>query len=430
MLSSRQFGWILATILVVSLMLRLAAGAWWQTRLPAGKKFGFGDSESYWELGRTIARGQPFEYGPDRLKIFRTPGYPAVLAPLFWLRDEPPVIWGRALSAVLSTAAVGLVAWLAALLFDQRTALLAAAIAAVYPESIALGAFVLSEAPFTPLMLLHLIFWIVAWHADQNATKGVFSPQIIGWSVLAGMAGGLAILMRPSWLLFIPFACGIGLAIGPNRRKHAMIFAVMLAGLSVTMLPWWVRNYRVAGRFVPTSLQVGASLYDGLHPKATGASDMQFVGDFVAQQRFADAQPGADLRGLFEDRLDRRLRNAAVDWARANPRRVWQLAVIKFTRMWSLVPNASEFQSRWLRLILATSYTPVILLVLAGAWKFSGRGWPYVLCLLPAVYFTCLHIVFVSSIRYRQPAMLPLIVLGAGIVTEWFGRRRGGPAAA
>src|SRR5438067_8026190 len=99
-------GWTLTAILVAALLVRLAAGVWWQQRLPPGKKFAFGDSDGYWELGRTIARGRPFEYGPDHLKFFRTPGYPVVLAPLFFLRDEPPVLWGRVMSALWSTAAV------------------------------------------------------------------------------------------------------------------------------------------------------------------------------------------------------------------------------------------------------------------------------------------------------------------------------------
>jgi hypothetical protein len=190
----------------------------------------------------------------------------------------------------------------------------------------------------------------------------------------------------------------------------------MLAGLCLTLLPWWIRNYRIAGRLVPTTLQVGASLYDGLSPIATGASDMSFVGRFVQEQRSADAEAGADTTGLFEDRLDRRLRTAALDWARRHPRRAWELVGIKFRRIWSVFPNASEFQSRSLRLILAASYTPVILLAILGAWRYSPRDWPCLLCLLPAVYFTLLHVVFVSSIRYRQPAMLPLIVLAAAVV--------------
>jgi 4-amino-4-deoxy-L-arabinose transferase-like glycosyltransferase len=297
-------------------------------------------------------------------------------------------------------------------MFDQRTALIAAAIAAVYPEAIALGAFVLSEAPFTPLMMLNLICWTLAWRGSRTSSRA-------GWSLAAGVAAGLATLMRPSWLLFLPFATVIGFIAFSGRRKQAIIAAVMLAGLALTMLPWWIRNYRIAGRFVPTTLQVGASLYDGLSPHATGASDMRFVGQFVTEQREADAQPGADTAGLFEDRLDRRLRTAAIEWARQHPQRVLELAIKKFARMWSFVPNASEFQSRPLRLVLALTYTPVIVLALMGMWRYSRRDWPYLLCVLPAVYFTCLHIVFVSSIRYRQPAILPLIVLVAAVLNEW-----------
>jgi hypothetical protein len=87
--------------------------------------------------------------------------------------------------------------------------------------------------------------------------------------------------------------------------------------------------------------------------------------------------------------------------------------------LWNPLPNAAEFGSGTLRLVLALTYTPVIALAAIGAWKYVRRDWPYLLCLLPAVYFTCLHVIFVSSIRYRQPAMLVLIVLAAGVVGEW-----------
>ena len=441
-------GWSLAAILTVALVLRLAAGWWWQQRLPAGTQFGFGDSASYWELAGTIARGQPYEYGPDRLQVFRTPGYPLLLAPLFWLQADPPVMWARAQAAIFATAAVVGVALLGWLLFDRRAALVAAAIAAVYPEAIAAGAFVLSEAAFTPLMMLHLVLWVRAWqpnstlHAPARADSTRNMMRSVGWSIAAGVVGGLATLVRPSWLLFVPFAVVVGLAFSLWRRnategvpysalrRHLLIDGAMVVGLCLAMLPWWIRNCQLAGRFVPTSLQVGASLYDGISPSATGASDMAFVGKFVAEQRAADAQPNADLRGLFEDRLDQRMRQAAIDFARNNPGRVLQLVGIKLLRMWSPLPNAAEFQSNTLRLILAATYTPVILLALVGVWRYAGRDWPYLLCLLPAVYFTLLHVVFVSSIRYRQPAMLPLIVLaaavlvGSGVRSQGTGDRR------
>jgi 4-amino-4-deoxy-L-arabinose transferase-like glycosyltransferase len=428
-----HFGWFLTALLAGALVLRLGAGVWWQQRLPVGTKFAFGDSESYWELGRAIAHGEPFAYGPDRLRIFRTPGYPAVLAPLFWLRDEPPVLWARALGAILGTIAVATVAGLAWLLFDQRVALIAAAIAAVYPEAIASSVFVLSEAPFIPLMMGQLICLTMAWRA--GCQRGV-----VGWAIVSGFAAGVATLMRPSWLLFLPFVGVVGFVFISAARnategvpystlkRHVWVSFVSLLALCLTMAPWWVRNYRVAGRFVPTSLQVGASLYDGISPTATGASDMRFVTQFVAEQRAADALPDADLHGLFEDRLDRRMQHAAVDWAKSNPQKVAALMLVKLKRMWSLVPNAGEFQSTTLRLVLAATYTPIIVLALIGAWRFCRRDWPRFLCLLPAVYFTLLHIVFVSSIRYRQPAMLPLIVLAAAVVASRVGPTRGANA--
>lgn len=424
--------WSLAAILVVALAVRLAAGAWWQSRLPAGQAFGFGDSEGYWVLARTIATGKPYAYG--EWQVFRTPGYPAVLAPLFLIANDPPVLWGRILSALLATSAVAAVAWLARLLFDARTSVVAAAIAALYPEAIAVGAFVLSEAPFTPLMLLQLGCWVKAWGqwTEQVEREGSISRSemstikistvtvaTVRWSMIGGIVAGLATLMRPSFLLFVPFAGVIGLGVTHDRRRHLLITSVMLGTLCLTLTPWWVRNYRVSGRFVPTSLQVGASLYDGISPRATGASDMRFVDGFVEEQRQADAESPVPLVGLFEDRLDARMRRAAVEYARQHPRRVLELAATKLLRMWSPIPNAGEFRSPWLRLMLALSYAPVLVLAVIGVGRYAGRGWCYALLALPAVYFTLLHVVFVSSIRYRQPAMLALIVLASAVISTW-----------
>jgi len=398
---------------------RVGSGIGWQSRLPAETRFRFGDSDAYWEMGKGLAQGQGLHYGKAR--IFRTPGYPLLLAGLFKIcgdgRDaahEPPVLCGRMLSAVLGTIAVGGVGMLGYQLFGVRTAIVAGMFVALYPEAIALSTFVLSEAPFCPLMMLHLLAWTLAWQAKDV-------KQQISWSLAGGVAAGLATLMRPSWLLFLPFAVAIGLVFYRERPKQLAIAAVMLGGLCATMLPWWIRNFQIAGRFVPTTLQVGASLYDGISPQATGVSEMSFVRRFTQEQKAADdaaAKSGEPLVGIFEDRLDQRLQHAAKDWARQNPGEVLRLAGVKFLRMWNPLPNAAEFQSTAIRLSLAITYTPVILLALCGLWKFAPRGWPYLLCFLPAVYFTCLHCVFVSSLRYRQPAMLVLIVLAAAVITS------------
>jgi hypothetical protein len=103
-----------------------------------------------------------------------------------------------------------------------------------------------------------------------------------------------------------------------------------------------------------------------------------------------------------------------------------RLAAVKLARMWNVWPNEPAFRSWPARLIVAGTYLPVLLLAVFGAWRNRDRPWTLALCLAPAAYFTALHIVFVSSIRYRQPAMLLLIVLAAAGVHGRFGEKNSG----
>jgi 4-amino-4-deoxy-L-arabinose transferase-like glycosyltransferase len=404
-LTANRTIWI--AILAVALVARLAVGAWWQSRLDERRQFYFGDSASYWELGRTIARGEPYQYRSPEARIFRTPGYPLLLAGLYWaFPDGPPVMSARALSAVLGTIAVGVAGWWTTQLFDARAGRIAGWVTALYPGSIALGTFVLSEAPFCPLMLGHLAFWGMAWRAASTR-------RAIAWAGGGGAVAAAAVMMRPSWLLFTPFALVAGLIFAGNRRRQVASGAVMCLALIVCVLPWWIRNAHVAGRFVPTTLQVGASLYDGLNANADGASDMRFVPKIAALERAEQPQAGGEI---FEYRLDRRLAGEALGWARGHPGRAAQLAWIKFTRIWNVWPNEPVFRGWFVRLGLLLTYVPLLAVGLVGAWRFTAWGWPYALAWLPAVYLTMLHVVFVGSIRYREPAMMALCVLAAGVL--------------
>ncbi len=405
-LTSRRTLWIL--ILALALCARLGAAFWWQQRL-GEKQFFFGDSDGYWELARAIAAGERYQYLSPELRVFRTPGYPVVLSSVFVIYGEqPPVQAARVLGAILGTAAVGLAGWWATLLFDARAGLIAGAITAFYPGAIALSTFVLSEAPFVPLMLAHLALWTAAWQAE--APKRRFAL-----ACCAGLVAATAVLMRPSWLLFTPFSIGIGLLIARDRTWQMAIGGVMLVALAVGMLPWWIYTARVTGRFVPTTLQVGASLYDGLHEGATGASDMRFVPEVTARVR-AEGDPNDP--DIFEVRVDQRMWNESVAWAKQHPGETLQLMGVKLLRMWNFWPNEPAFRGWAVRLVLLATYVPLVVLGVIGAWRYTRHGFPYALAWLPAVYLTLLHVAFVSSIRYREPAMIALTVLAAGVIAN------------
>jgi hypothetical protein len=405
-------------IVLLALAVRLGAGFWWQSRLPPGERFFFGDSDSYWTLGQRLARGESYEYQSTDRRVFRTPGYPLVLSAMFLvLGTDPPVMCGRALSALLGAAAVALTIGWAGWLFDPRAGLLAGLIAAVYPGFVSLGVFVLSEAAFCPLMIAQLWLWGAASRSRSHRNRRLLSAA-------AGVAAGMATLVRPSWLLFTPFAWAVAVLSSHERRLQLAGGLVTMSLLVVVLVPWWIRNAVVIGRFVPTTLQAGASLYDGLNPKATGASDMRFVPIFTRELHAAEATQRDPLVGPFEYRLDQLFTTTAIDWARSHPRRVLELAGIKVLRLWNVWPNEAEFRSWGLRIVVLVTYLPLLLAGIYGAWKYVRSGWAYALAALPAVYLTLLHTIFVSSIRYREPAMLALIVLAAGAFSAASGQRK------
>jgi hypothetical protein len=455
---SRRFWLCACGIVVAAFATRMAAAVWWQSRLESPTSFAFADSETYWSLAGTIYRGESFQYGSPDASVFRTPGYPALLAMVFMFAgsDNPPAIVARGLSAACGAAATAFVIALGTRWRSPTVGLVAGLIAAFHPEAVSLGVFVLSEAPFHPLMVLNV------WCFHEAFAVAASSHARQRWPVgfAAGATAGLAALMRPSWLLFPPFVLGLKLAFvlldlvatrlrcgrrsdsDPNAlRVHdrgltwvalaarsvsevARSGLPVILGLCLVMAPWWWRNYRVVGEFVPTTLQVGASLYDGWRPDAAGGSDMRFAPRFFEELKREDAASSAPLDGTFESRLDRRQREAAVAWAGANPGRVVELIGIKFARMWSPVPNSRDMGGALLRAAIAVGFLPLMLLAAWQTWR-CRREWPTAWLLwAPAVYLTCLHTIFVSSLRYRQPALLPLMVLTAAVIVEVVARWR------
>jgi hypothetical protein len=182
--------------------------------------------------------------------------------------------------------------------------------------------------------------------------------------------------------------------------------ALSLFGLVLVMGPWWVRNARVFGRFVPTAVWMGASLYDGLNPHATGASDMSFL-----------SQP--DVWPLDELDQDRLLFSRALEFVREHPRRTLELAAIKLGRYWSPWPIAEGFRSPVLAAASMLFAFPLLFMIGLGLWCRRGDLRAWVLLAGPLFYFCALHLVFASSMRYRIPAEVPAMSLAAvGLLTS------------
>ena len=433
-------GWTL--VFAFALSLRCAGGIWWQARQADENAFAFGDSFSYWVLGHQIYKGAPYQFGGENAKISRTPGYPILIAAWHKLfAGKPSVVSVRMLNAILGACTVVAIGILATLLFDRGVGVCAAILASIYPGGIVMSILILSEGPFSFVMTLQLLAF---YYVLRNSSSA--KDNSLRWraAILTGVAAAVAVLIRPSWLLFTPLLLAVVVLCSAQRKKRCLQGILIMLAFCVTMSPWWVRNYRVVGHFVPTTLQVGASLYDGLHENATGGSDMSFVLGFYRAQNIDDAKLATPPLDSYEFRLNNRMRDAALDWAGANPTQVLALAGNKFVRLWRPLASDKTGASVVMRWGMAAGYLGIVALALYGLALLIKRrksnqtdGSPstqapvlvaVLLSISPAIYFTALHMVFVSSIRYRQPAVLVLTLLAGlglshGLQRCAFGRR-------
>ena len=390
----------------------------------------FDDTKIYWGLARTIRTGAPYEYVEwSDIPHFalRTPGYPLFLAACQALLGRRTLAV-RIVQAGLGTLSVYLIYGLtrhvtapaeslkpvdSGRLRPWTAPLVAAALAAINPYYSFMSSLILSEAVFVPLMLAALWGLAVLW-VGSGRSGGVMGTRAIVVALGSGAAAGLAILVRPSWALYVPVVLVLWV-IAESRDRRALVVAARGAlffslGLAVVMSPWWVRNASIYGRFVPTALWMGASLYDGLNPRATGASDMAFLGD-------------REIWPLDEQDQDAELTRRALAFARERPARVLSLALVKLGRYWSPWPNAPGF--RLLALPGAVVELPLFGLLALGCWdrRRDLRAWA--LLAGPVLYFCALHMVFASSMRYRIPGEMPalgLAAIGWIKVREWLFR--------
>jgi hypothetical protein len=413
---------MLLALLALGFLVRLAAAFAVQSFAVSRQKLCvFPDTDVYWRLGEAITNGLPFavsQWGVPHFAI-RTPGYPLFLAATQVIFGSSSLLPVRIVQAFLGAICALLEFALVLRVYpDRRVALCAAALTSVEPYTVGMSALVLSEALFIPLMLLSLLGTAALWAAPNRPTDESHQSDAAqtdprnegdarrGRTILialgTGVAHGAAILVRPSWALAVPLL-SVAWWLAADRRHRAHVVqasAIVALGVALVMSPWWVRNARVFGRFVPTAVWVGASLYDGLNASATGASDMRFL-------------EAPDIKGLDEIRQDRVLRARAFAFVQTHPGRAARLAVIKLGRFFSPWPNADRLRAPGIAAASALVTIPLFAAIVLGAFRCRHDTRCLVLLLGPLVYFCCLHLIFVSSIRYRIPAEVPALGLAA-----------------
>lgn len=410
----------------IALVLRLGMAAAVNTYLEsADRQFLIeGDASGYWELAQKLAAGEPYAIHQPPRAVLRTPGFPLILAGFIRAFGDR-IDLARYGLALLGTAACCAVALLTTAVSGRRAGVIALWIAALSPLHIGLSPLILSETAFSLGVVLSLLLtWSVCCqrthhrpgdaaiedlkHGSASVTGTVTSTWgLVSRAAMAGIVIGLTTLIRPGWLPWgLVAAAFLATSSGLTRKQRIWGAGCLLAGLAVALFPWALRNKSVTGHWVVTSLWSGPSLYDGLNPDATGASDMTFV----------------DRDGLYgtmsEYDANEEYKRRAVRFATEHPGQAFRLALRKSARFLSPVLSAAEVTNPWINAGSLIWYAGFWGLVGWGFWRRQPGLRALAFLASPFGLFLLVHMVFVGSVRYRVPIELPLMAIAAAGISE------------
>jgi hypothetical protein len=382
-------------VLILALLLRAGFGIYRMNTAPDPMSLEFDDERQYWAMAHAFRAGEGLQ---DELGFLATrmPLYPAALSLLVELPSG--VIVARVLHWVLGATAAALTASLANALLGRRVGVAAGLVVAFDPFLVFFSSLLLTETAFI-LVLVGLMWTLWPLHDPRR-------DAIPRW-LLAGLLASFAVYVRESSLgLVVVLLCFVVLCRRLDLRAvlgAACACALVLA----TLFPWAARNKQILGESCWLTTRAGISLYDGVGPQATGASDLGNVKQMPA------------VVGLSEAEWNRFFLTEAVEAIRTDPLRILRLAGIKVARMWNPVPNAQDYKSPLVRVVAGAWSVSLYLLSATGAIILCsspprGNRKLALFLLIPAVYLTALHSLFVGSVRYRLGAV-PMLAVLAGL---------------
>ena len=360
----------------------------------------FPDEQQYWLMANSVHAGEGLrdEFG---FRATRMPLYPAMLSLFCGLPYG--VVLAKVCHWAMGAAVAALTFSLAGAITTQRIALIAGLIVACDPFLVLSSSLLLTETPF---LIAILLLWRLAWTMSLRDSQ----PSWGRW-LLLGLLGSLTVYLRESGaglfaaLLILVMVCRWF----DWRALAGACLAVCV--VVVSLVPWAARNHSKTGDWCWLTHRAGISLYDGVGPQADGSSDLK------------DVQQMPAVTGLNGAEWNRYFLRKSYESIRENPARLVGLAWAKMKRMWNPLPNVETYQSPSARLVAGAWSIPIFALALAGMWILprmtNGVGWrATAFLLLPAVYLSILHCVFVGSIRYRLTAMPMLEILAAATIAN------------
>lgn len=399
--------WVIpGTLAVIALLFRLLFYS--QFRLTPFFENLYSDSRLYADIAYSIVAGDTLPSA-----VFMSPLYPLFLA---FLLDRLGdfTVWARLFQIALGTGTVLLVYAAGMRLFNRTAGYVAALLAALYPAFIYYDNQILLESLLTFTLIAQVYAFIRA--TDE---------ETILWPSLAGLALGVAIILRGSLVVLLPVVLVYiwrSRVIPGSRLKFAGVYTLLAL---VVVLPVSIRNSNVAGEFVPLTTSFGLNLHAGNNDATDGRyfEEDTFdgyrdpMGKVIAERHAGKQLTPVEVNAYWSEK--------ALTWIGTNPGAFLGLYFKKILLFFHFdeirqTGLSRAFITREYGTVLGYPLPPfffVLGLMLAGlvlAWRFKPpQG--FVLLLL-GTYIGVTALFFVND-RLRTPVVV-LMVLYAGFAVS------------
>jgi 4-amino-4-deoxy-L-arabinose transferase-like glycosyltransferase len=437
-----SFGRLLLAVLVVALVVRIA--------YVAGAKHGpcrnpligsiptecaVGDQLFYNGEANRLAQGDGFvewavpgshappaaDHPPLTVVVLAPVAWLSIHGPLSWIHDPTHLTEERYFMALLGTALVGFIGLLGRRVAGDRVGLLAALLAALYPNLWVNDGLVMSET-VTGVTVVAALLLAYALRARPRTTT----------ALLCGAVCGLAALARAELILFVPLlAVPAAIAArGANRKEHLRMAGCAVAAAALVVGPWVLYN---GSRFNdPTFI----STNDGLALAGSNCGPVYSgtgIGlTFLELPCIDRPQPPGD-----QSQVSAVYRRRALHYMRTHASRLPIVVAARIGRTWSvfrpkdmLSYNLGEGRERWVTLLGLIAYYPLALLAIAGGWFLArrrrGQLWPL---LVPVATVTIGVAVTYGQTRFRSAAEPTIVILAAVAIAALWERVSGGAPA-
>jgi 4-amino-4-deoxy-L-arabinose transferase-like glycosyltransferase len=377
-----------------------------------------GDAEYYHDAANLLADGEGFvhpSYWEDGRRVpgaDHPPGYQVVLAVPSLLGFDS-VRDHQLFSSVLGTVTVFLVGIAGRQVAGKRTGLIAAAIAAVYPNIWMNDAAVMSETLALLCGVLVVIAGYAAWQRP-DATRFALVGLTIGLATLARAEAAMLVV-----LLAWPLAAW---AIGLRGARQRVGLAAIATGASVLVVaPWVIPNLFRFEEPTTLSTQLGPTLDVANCPDT-------YSGPALGSWSFAcaidtDREIKADPELAVADRsvIGNYHTDKALTYARDHTDRLPAVVAARFGRAWGLyVPRSqlnfdrfAENRPRGFSEVGLGMYYVLAVGSIAGVVVLRRRGVPSFPLVALVISVAITVVVFYGSTRFRAPAEPSLVILAA-----------------